>query len=320
MIGELRRAAPLDQALDAVRTEGLSKSFGALRAVERLDLEIPQGRFFGLLGPNGSGKTTTIHMLATLIRPTAGTAVVAGHDVRAEPVAVRRAIGLVFQESALDRSLTVEENLQLTAALHDLPPRQARGRIDELLALFGLAEKRRAPVGSLSGGMRRALDIIRGILHRPRVLFLDEPTIGLDVLNRRAIWRYIERLRQQEAITVLLTTHYLEEAEGCDRVAFLSRGRLIGSGTPQQLIRALGAYVLELEGGAQEAISTHLMPQLGAPLQDGDRLSFRIPSEDFPLEELHRELRSRVRNLRIHRPDLNDVYVWLNSGMWDGSR
>lgn len=313
MIGEPTGRVQLDKVLYAVRANHLSKSFGKVQAVDNLDLEIPHGQFFGLLGPNGSGKTTTIHMLATLIRPSAGNAFVADHDVVKEPVAVRRTIGLVFQESALDRTLTVDENLELTAALHNIPLRLARPRIDELLELFGLREKRGTPAGSLSGGMRRALDIIRGVLHRPQILFLDEPTIGLDVLNRRAIWRYIEQLRAQEAITVLLTTHYLEEAEGCDQVAFLNRGRIIGAGSPRQLVRELGAFILEVEGGDQDAITAHLAPRLGAPVHEGDTLAFRIPDENFPLAELHRELHARVRTLRIHRPDLNDVYVWLNS-------
>lgn len=319
MIGEPVRAAQLDRVLYAVRTEQLSKSFGTVRAVDGIDLAIPHGRFFGLLGPNGSGKTTTIHMLATLIRPSAGTASVGGFDVMREPVAVRRTIGLVFQESALDRSLTVAENLELAAALHDLPPRLARERMDELLSLFGLTDNSRKPVNALSGGMRRALDIVRGVLHRPRILFLDEPTIGLDVLNRRALWRYIEQLRRQESMTVLLTTHYLEEAEGCDQVAFLNRGRIIGEGQPNQLVASLGAYLLEVEGGDQDAIAGHLAPRLGMPLRTGDTLAFRIPDEEFPLAELQRELRSRARNLRLHRPDLNDVYVWLNTPRNGGS-
>ena len=216
-----------DTDTPAVDARGLVKRFGALLAVDHLDLVIAPGEFFGLLGPNGSGKTSTIHMLSTLIAPSAGSARGAGSDVVRQPVAVRRAIGLVFQDSALDRSLTVQENLEFTAALHDVPTRVARPRIDELLQLFGLEDKRRARVANLSGGMRRALDIVRGVLHRPQVLFLDEPTIGLDIINRRSIWQYLQRLRTQEGLTILLTTHYLEEAAPCHRVAFLARGQLI---------------------------------------------------------------------------------------------
>ena len=197
----------------AVRASGLVKRYGDVAAVSGLDLDIPAGQFFGLLGPNGSGKTSTIHMLATLIRPSGGSARVAGHDVVDNAVKVRGAIGLVFQESALDRTLTVAENLRFAGLLYNLTPAVIRERSAELLELFGLADKSNRPVGSLSGGMRRALDIVRGMIHHPRILFLDEPTIGLDLPNRRNIWRFIERLRARTGMTVLLTTHYLEEAD-----------------------------------------------------------------------------------------------------------
>jgi ABC-type multidrug transport system, ATPase component len=297
----------------AIAAQGLTKTYGAVTAVERLDLAIAEGQFFGLLGPNGSGKTTTLHMLSTLARPSAGWATVAGYDVLREPVAVRRNIGLVFQESALDRTLTVEENLRLAGALYKLPARMVRERSGELLDLFGLSDKHRIPVGQLSGGMRRALDIARGILHHPRILFLDEPTIGLDVLNRRAIWRFIERLRQEQRVTVLLTTHYLEEATECDEVAFLNQGKIIGHGAPDALIQALGAYVLEIEDGDLKALAAQFTPLLGKPLTEVGKLIFRIPDEDFPFAQLQRELRAKVCALQLRRPDLNDVYVWLNS-------
>jgi len=223
------RAAGVDTRA-AIRATGLGKRYADLLAVDGLDIEISSGEFFGLLGPNGSGKTTTLHMLATLIRPSAGSATVAGFDVVREPVSVRAAIGLVFQESALDRTLSVAQNLRFAGLLHDLPLRVIGERQGELLELFGIADKRDQPVAALSGGMRRALDIVRGVLHEPRILFLDEPTIGLDLPNRRRIWRFIERLRARTGMTVLLTTHYLEEADGCDRVAFIRRGRLVESG------------------------------------------------------------------------------------------
>ncbi|MFN0039861.1 MAG: ABC transporter ATP-binding protein, partial [Burkholderiales bacterium] len=197
----------------AVHCSGLFKRYGDVTAVNGLDLEIPSGQFFGLLGPNGSGKTSTIHMLATLIRPSAGKASVAGHDVVEHAVKVRGAIGLVFQESALDRTLSVAENLRFCGMLYNLAPSVIAQRAGELLEIFGLADKRDRPVGSLSGGMRRALDIVRGVIHHPQILFLDEPTIGLDLPNRRKIWRFIQQLRAKTGMTVLLTTHYLEEAD-----------------------------------------------------------------------------------------------------------
>ncbi len=229
----------------AIDARGLGKDFGALRALDRLDLEVRDGEFFGLLGPNGAGKTTTVHLLATLLAPSRGTARVAGRDVVREGLAVRRSIGLVFQETTLDRDLTVAENLRFAARLWSLPARVARPRIDALLRQFELLERRDDPVRTLSGGMRRAADVARGILHEPSILFLDEPTAGLDPRARRSLWERIRHLRAASGLTVLLTTHYVEEAEPCDRVAVLDHGRLAALGTPAELKRAAGAGSLE---------------------------------------------------------------------------
>jgi len=229
----------------AIDARGLGKDFGSIRALDHLDLEVREAEFFGLLGPNGAGKTTTVHLLATLLTPSRGAARVAGHDVAREGLAVRRGIGLVFQETTLDRDLTVEENLRFAARLWNLPARVAEPRIAALLRQFGLVERGRDPVRALSGGMRRAVDIARGILHDPRVLFLDEPTAGLDPRARRSLWDLIRGLRAASALTVFLTTHYVEEAEPCDRVAVLDDGRLVALGTPAELKR--GADVVSLE-------------------------------------------------------------------------
>jgi len=229
----------------AIDARGLGRDFGAIRALDALDLEVREAEFFGLLGPNGAGKTTTVHLLATLLRPTRGTARVAGYDVVREDLETRRRIGLVFQETTLDRDLTVEQNLRFAARLWNLPGRLAGPRIDGLLEQFGLRERRRDAVRTLSGGLRRALDIARGLLHEPRVLFLDEPTAGLDPRARRSLWELIQRLRSASGLTVLLTTHYVEEAEPCDRVAVLDGGRLAALGTPAELKRAAGVSSLE---------------------------------------------------------------------------
>jgi ABC-2 type transport system ATP-binding protein len=229
----------------AIAARGLGKDFGSIRALDHLDLEVREAEFFGFLGPNGAGKTTTVHLLATLLRPSRGTASVAGYDVVREDLATRRSIGLVFQETTLDRDLTVEENLRFAARLWNLPGERAAVRIAELLRQFGLLERRGDPVRELSGGLRRALDIARGILHEPRVLFLDEPTAGLDPRARRALWELIGRLRAASGLTVFLTTHYVEEAEPCDRVAVLDRGRLAALGTPAELKREAGVASLE---------------------------------------------------------------------------
>ncbi|HEU5260980.1 MAG TPA: ATP-binding cassette domain-containing protein [Gemmatimonadales bacterium] len=229
----------------AIEARGLGKDFGSIRALDHLDLEVRDAEFFGFLGPNGAGKTTTVHLLATLLAPSRGAARVAGHDVVRESLLVRRSIGLVFQETTLDRDLTVAENLRFAARLWNLPRRIAEPRIEHLLRQFGLLARRGDPMRTLSGGMRRALDIARGIVHEPRVLFLDEPTAGLDPRARRSLWELIQELRRSSGLTVFLTTHYVEEAEPCDRVAVLDRGRLVALGTPTELKRAAGVGSLE---------------------------------------------------------------------------
>ena len=299
----------------AVSASGLVKRYGDVLAVDGLDLDIPAGQFFGLLGPNGSGKTSTIHMLATLIRPSGGSATVFGNDVVRDPGATRASIGLVFQESALDRTLSIAENLRFAGLLYNLPARVIEERSAELLELFGLADKRNRPVGSLSGGMRRALDIVRGVIHHPKILFLDEPTIGLDLPNRRKIWRFIENLRAQTGMTVLLTTHYLEEADSCDRVAFIKSGKLVKSGSPAGMISSLGRHIVEIESPDVETLAERLAPQLGPCIRDGNIAHFRYAEDDVGrLASLQSAPGIQVRALRWRQPNLNDVFLWVAEG------
>jgi ABC-2 type transport system ATP-binding protein len=299
----------------AISAAGLVKRYGSVTAVDGLDLEIPAGQFFGLLGPNGSGKTTTIHMLATLVRPSEGRVRIGDIDVSRHPVLARRQIGLVFQESALDRTLTVRENLRFAGRLYNLSPAVSEQRSAELLELFDMMDRRDKPVATLSGGMRRALDIVRGVLHEPRVLFLDEPTIGLDLPNRRRIWRFIERLRARTGMTVLLTTHYLEEAYPCDRVCFVRKGKLVEEGNPQQLVARLGRHMLEVEATNLDALRAHLEPKLGECLVDGDTAFFRHAGEDLTtLATLQTETGDNATAWRVRRPNLNDVFMWISAG------
>ncbi len=299
----------------AVDASGLIKRYGDVVAVDGLDLQIPAGQFFGLLGPNGSGKTSTIHMLATLVRPTGGSARVHGHDVVRDAVKTRAAIGLVFQESALDRTMSIAQNLRFAGLLYNLPVKVIEERSTELLELFGLADKRNRPVGSLSGGMRRALDIVRGVIHYPKILFLDEPTIGLDLPNRRKIWRFIANLRAKTGMTVLLTTHYLEEADSCDRVAFIKRGKLVKSGSPAEMVESLGRYIVEIESPEVQALAQRLAPTLGSCLVEGDVAQFRYADEDVArLAALQSQSGIVVRALRWRHPNLNDVFLWVAEG------
>src|SRR5436853_525860 len=233
-------AATLDYTRPAIQVRGLVKDYGEVKAVRGVDFEVATGEVFGFLGPNGAGKTTTINMLCTLAKPTTGWATVAGHDVVADRDDVRRNIGLVFQDTTLDNYLTAEQNLRLHAELYGVPRAVVGPRMRDVMEMVGLWERRKSLVGTFSGGMRRRLEIARGLLHSPRVLFLDEPTVGLDPQTRSSIWGYIGELSQREEITIFLTTHYMDEAEYCDRIAIMDRGRIIVLDTPQALKASVG--------------------------------------------------------------------------------
>ena len=294
----------------AIRTHNLSKHYGQTIAVDNLNLTIKSGECYGLLGPNGAGKSTTILMLTTMTAATFGDAWIVGRRVRDNPVAIRATVGLVFQDSALDRMMTIDENLQFAAAMYDLLPDVADQRINELMTIFGLEKKRHAQLVTLSGGQRRAVDIARGVLHRPKVLFLDEPTVGLDLPNRRAIWRFVEKLRKNERLTVFLTTHYLEEAANCDHVDFIQYGALQQGGSPTKLIQQLAAYILEIDTSEPEAISALLSPLFGLPIQEDQKLSFKINKRDVDFSSLQNTLGDRASSMKWRRPNLNDVYLW----------
>jgi ABC-2 type transport system ATP-binding protein len=306
--------APLDCVVQSV---GLGKDYGKIRAVEALDINVGRGEFFGFLGPNGAGKTTMIHMLTTLLRPSRGYAIVAGHDVVEEPLEVRKNVGLVFQETTLDPELSAEENLRLAGRLYGLRAADLGHRIDEVLGLFELQARRHDRVRTFSGGMRRLVDLARGILHRPAVLFLDEPTLGLDPVNRQRVWAYLERLAGEEGMTLFLTTHYLEEAEPCDRVVIVNHGSVIAQGTPEQLKRELGgkeriALVVQdpdAELRADIASRTGVDPW---PTDEGMMLT--VDSAEAVLPKLLPLLGTRIESLSVRRPTLDDVFVALTVG------
>ena len=234
-----------DIELPAVEASGLSRRFGSLVAVDQIDLRVERGEFFAFLGPNGAGKTTTIQMLCTLRRPSAGWARVNGFDVVEQGPLVRSSIGIVFQEPTLDDYLTAEQNLRYHCMIYHVPKREREGRIDEVLELVELRERRRDSVKTFSGGMKRRLEVARALLHEPALLFLDEPTTGLDAQTRRYLWEHLHRLREEVSLTLFLTTHYLAEAEEADRVAVIDHGRIVASGTPEELTSAAEAESLE---------------------------------------------------------------------------
>jgi ABC-2 type transport system ATP-binding protein len=306
-----------------VRSTGLGKDYGRIRAVDGIDVTVDRGEFFGFLGPNGAGKTTMLHMLTTLLAPTRGSADVAGHDVEREPLAVRRQIGLVFQETTLDPELTARENLRLAGRLYGLGRADLARRIDEVLALFELHDRGNDRVRTFSGGMRRLVDLARGILHRPTVLFLDEPTLGLDPVNRRRVWSFIERLAQEVGTTIFLTTHYLEEADPCDRVVIVDQGRIVAEGTPAELKRNLGGSetVTLTTKGHQPELVAEIARHIGVePMARSGEIVIAVDSADLVLPALLPLVGTRIETVSIRRPSLDDVFVAVTARDQGGER
>ncbi|WP_327130314.1 ATP-binding cassette domain-containing protein [Streptomyces sp. NBC_01343] len=303
----------------AISTRGLVKSYAGpdgttTHAVRGLDLDVLQGETFAFLGPNGAGKSTTLALLCALARPTAGQATVAGADVLGRPDQVRKRVGMLFQHSALDPDLTAEQNLHIHARLYGLRRRHARLRATETLELVGLADRRRSPVRTLSGGMRRRLELARGLLHAPRVLFLDEPTTGLDPHARAQVWEHLRTLRDQYGSTVFVTTHYLEEAENCDRLAIIDHGRLVAQGTPLGLKAAIGDDRVALRTGDDTAalqIVRRTAPADFAVTLDAEGVSLRVRDGSAWIPRLCAAL--ECHGIAVHAasatpPTLDDVF------------
>jgi ABC-2 type transport system ATP-binding protein len=298
--------------MSVVAVEGLVKRYGSLTAVDGISFEIEPGEVFGFLGPNGAGKTTTISVLCTLLRPTAGRAQVAGYDVTREPGRVRRAIGLIFQDPTLDAYLTAQENLDFHASVYDVPRSEARERGEQLLRMVELWDRRHDLVRTFSGGMRRRLEIARGLLHRPKVLFLDEPTIGLDPQTRRHIWEYILGLRGREDLTLFLTTHYMDEAENCDRIAIIDQGKIVALDTPDNLKAMVGGDVITLRtaDNARAAEELRRRYELEVGVQNGELRLEAENGEEF-IPELVRELHVPITAVSLNRPTLDGVFMKL---------
>lgn len=304
----------------AIETIVLGKVYDGVRAVDGLSFRVWNGEIFGLLGPNGAGKSTTLRILITLLPPTSGRAIVLGHDVVREPEQVRRLIGYVPQERAIDRFLTGREHLQLLGALYHLPKDEARRRISELLKLVGLEDRADHPAKTYSGGMKRKLDIACGLLPNPKILFLDEPTLGLDVQSRLRIWEYIRSLKERD-ITVVMTTNYLDEADQlCDRIAIIDRGRIKALGAPAELKAGLGGDTISLAvdtGSASQldalAAALRTTPCVRAVnVKKPDGLEVRVESSEKALLavlEATNRLGCRLESIDYHRPRLDDVFV-----------
>ena len=288
---------------------GLQKSYDRVEAVRGIDLDVPPGELFGFLGPNGAGKSTTIKILCTLVRPTAGHAAVAGHDVVAERDEVRRHIGLVFQEPTVDEYLTAEQNLRFHAEIYGMPRGVVGERTAAVLELVGLADERRRLVRTFSGGMKRRLEIARGLMHSPRVLFLDEPTIGLDPESRSTLWTYVDELRRRERITIFLTTHYMDEAERCDRIAIVDRGRIVALDAPAALKAAVGEDRVVVTTADDAAAATAIRDQLDAPASCDESGVTVVAADGAEFVPRLFELGIEVYSVTVARPTLDDVFL-----------
>jgi ABC-2 type transport system ATP-binding protein len=294
----------------AVLVAGLVKRYGDVEAVRGIDLEVRTGEVFGFLGPNGAGKSTTINVLCTLLDPTAGRAEVAGHDVVRERDTVRRNIGLVFQDSTLDTYMTAERNLRLHAELYGVARRDYEERMRQVLHMVGLWERRDSKVGTFSGGMKRRLEIARGLMHSPRVLFLDEPTIGLDPQTRASIWQYIGELRKAEDITIFMTTHYMDEAEFCDRIAIIDHGRIIALETPEALKASVGDDRVQIHTDDANATILALEEHFDIQAQIAEGMvTFRVPRGEEFVPRLFTEFPHPIRSVNVSRPSLDDVFM-----------
>ncbi|MCS7106168.1 MAG: ATP-binding cassette domain-containing protein [Candidatus Aenigmarchaeota archaeon] len=298
-----------------VETFNLTKEFNGLRAVNNVSIKIKEGEIFGLLGPNGAGKTTFISMLCTLLKPTKGTAKVNGFDIIKEQNEVRKSIGIVFQDPSLDNWLTAMENLEMHARLYGVPREEREKRIEEVLKLVGLYERANELVRNYSGGMKRRLEIARGLIHYPKVLFLDEPTLGLDPQTREHIWEYIKKLAEKENITILLTTHYMEEADAlCDRVAIMDYGEIKVLDTPENLKNTLegGVITLEVKNTEKFLEKIRRLNSIGKIQVIEKKISMTVKNaEKFApkMLEFARRNKVSVNSISIRKPSLGDVFL-----------
>jgi len=298
------------QSEPAIVVENLVRTFDDFTAVDGVSFQVEAGELFGFLGPNGAGKTTTISILCTLLGLSGGSARVAGYDVTTQRDDVRRNIGLVFQEITLDDYLTAAENLRFHGILYGIAPSEVKARMDPLLEMVGLSDRADQQVRFFSGGMKRRLEIARGLLHMPRVLFLDEPTIGLDPQTRIHIWDYVDELRARENVTMFLTTHYMDEAERCDRIGIIDQGKIVAIDTPAALKASVGADIITLITADDPAARAELEAGLGIDVEETpDGLVVRVVDGEAFVPRIFSTLKVGVRSINVRRPSLDDVFL-----------
>jgi len=293
-----------------VQVDAITKRYGRTLALDNVSLSIPPNQLFALLGPNGAGKTTLLHILCTILQPDSGTATLAGFDVVRQPVRARRNLGVVFQEPSLDDRLTVAENLDFHGLVYQVPRKERRQAIVDMLELVELTQWRDHLVRALSSGMKRRLEIARALLHSPKIIFLDEPTVGLDAQSRERIWTYLDNLRRQRDLTIVVTTHYIEEVENCDSVCIIDHGKILTQGTPEALKAEHGQEVIRVIARSDEIAAdiTAQYPQA----KKGQRDTIVIPVSDAGFSDrFMAQFGNKVRQIAFDRPTLEDVFLSL---------
>ena len=294
---------------NSIETFDLTKQFKGTKAVDHLNMKIKQGEIFGLLGPNGAGKTTTISMLCTILKPTEGTATINGYDILKDPHNVRKSIGIVFQEPSVDDILTGRENLRLHAMWYSVPREIRDKRIDEVLELVGLEKRQNSLVKTYSGGMRRRLELARGLLHLPKVLFLDEPTLGLDPQTRERIWEYIEDMSKQREMTIVLTTHYMEEADRlCNRIAIIDEGRIVVMDSPLSLKESVGGDIVCLKTNPANVERFRTIESVSKIEADDNNIVLTVRNASQNLKEIL-DVAGKIDSVEIRSASLNDVFL-----------
>jgi len=298
--------------MEVIKVKNLVKKYNGLTAVDHISFSVEKGEIFGFLGPNGAGKTTTINILATLLAPTEGEVYVNNFNILTQKDQVRKSIGLVFQDPSLDDRLTAEENLYFHARLYQVPADEYKKRMVEVLALVDLPDRRKDVVKTFSGGMKRRLEIARGLIHHPAILFLDEPTLGLDPQTRAHLWDYILRLKQEKQMTIFMTTHYMNEAEYCDRLVIIDYGKIVAFDTPANLKKAVGGDIIILESPQPQQLKQEIKQKYGLEAkEENGAITIEISNGKTFLPRLFDELTTKVTSVSLREPTLDDVFLHL---------
>lgn len=292
--------------------ENLVKKFKNFEAVKEVNFFVNEGETFGFLGPNGAGKTTTINMLVTIMKPTSGRAILNGFDVLSNPANVRQSIGIVFQDPSLDERLTALDNLQFHGLIYGIDSKTRNKNIELMLKMMQLEERKKDLVRTFSGGMKRRLEIARGLIHEPKVLFLDEPTLGLDPQTRNYIWTYIDKLKERTGLTIFLTTHYMEEAERCDRIAIIDHGKIIALDSPKNLKKMVGENIITMKTSNNEKAANEILEQfnLKPEIKDGD-LRLEVNEGEVFIPKLIKSISVNIDYISLWKPTLEDVFLKL---------